>query len=223
MKKFVVVVYVAVVVVVLVGRVSYCAEPTVAEQCNNEFTKLGVCLDYATGKSDSPSPLCCSTVKQIREANEVCLCYVIQMTHKGEASLKQMGLQEEKLFQLSSACKLTNTSIADCPSKAPEYTSNFTGRCHLHKDELIVIILSSLTIVTYGVIQRPRFILVTSLVLCQTLVRSVYNMWTVQIEETRLAYQTRCLMPQGQHATYQNGATWRQENERRGEVGQWCH
>ncbi|KAK9117565.1 hypothetical protein Sjap_016512 [Stephania japonica] len=113
MMKFVVVV--VVVVVVMLGRVSYCAEPTVAEQCNNEFTKLGVCLDYATGKADSPSPVCCSTVKQIREANEVCLCYVIQMTHKGEASLKQMGLQEEKLFQLSSACKLANTSIADCP------------------------------------------------------------------------------------------------------------
>ncbi|XP_043706532.1 non-specific lipid transfer protein GPI-anchored 1-like [Telopea speciosissima] len=83
------------------------------QECSKEFAKLSPCLSYATGKSAYPSAECCSEVSEIKSKNPVCLCYIIQQTHEGQA--KQMGLQEVKLIQLPSVCKLTNASISDCP------------------------------------------------------------------------------------------------------------
>lgn len=97
------------------------AAPSVEQLCNSEFTKVGSCLNFATGKAASPAEQCCSAASDIRDRNPVCLCYIIQQTHKGEATLKQMGLQEEKLLQLPSACKLKNASVSDCPSKNHSY------------------------------------------------------------------------------------------------------
>ncbi|PIA33783.1 hypothetical protein AQUCO_04000085v1 [Aquilegia coerulea] len=97
------------------GSVFCAAPPTVEAQCSSEFSKVGVCLSFATGKADSPSKECCSTVQDIKDRNPVCLCFVIQQAHDGSSSLKSMGLQEAKLLQLPSACKLTNASISECP------------------------------------------------------------------------------------------------------------
>ncbi|KAJ4972530.1 hypothetical protein NE237_005704 [Protea cynaroides] len=88
---------------------------SVEQDCENEFTKLSPCLTYATGKAVSPSVECCNAVSDIKNKNPVCLCYIIQQTHEGQASLKQMGVQEAKLIQLSTTCKLTNAKISDCP------------------------------------------------------------------------------------------------------------
>ncbi|KAF6148486.1 hypothetical protein GIB67_038841 [Kingdonia uniflora] len=91
------------------------ATPTVEEQCNSEFTKMGTCLNFATAKADAPTPQCCSSVKDIKDRNPACLCYIIEQTHKGGASLKDLGLQEAKLLALPTACKLTGATISECP------------------------------------------------------------------------------------------------------------
>ncbi|KAJ4961550.1 hypothetical protein NE237_021460 [Protea cynaroides] len=88
---------------------------SVEQECSNEFTKVTPCLGYATGKAASPSDECCTAVKDIKSRDPVCLCYVIKQSHDGQASLKQMGIQEAKLVELPTACKLVNTSISDCP------------------------------------------------------------------------------------------------------------
>ncbi|OVA09544.1 Bifunctional inhibitor/plant lipid transfer protein/seed storage helical domain [Macleaya cordata] len=89
--------------------------PSVEDQCTDQFAKVGTCLSYATGKAATPSDECCASVKDIREHKPVCLCYIILETHKGESSLKQMGLQEAKLLQLPNVCKLADTSVSHCP------------------------------------------------------------------------------------------------------------
>ncbi|KAF8390652.1 hypothetical protein HHK36_025179 [Tetracentron sinense] len=91
------------------------AAPTVEQQCSNEFTKVGTCLDYATGKAGSPTSECCTAVTEIRNHDPVCLCYLIQQTHNGDSTLKGLGLQEARLLKLSSSCKLANASISECP------------------------------------------------------------------------------------------------------------
>ncbi|OVA17488.1 Bifunctional inhibitor/plant lipid transfer protein/seed storage helical domain [Macleaya cordata] len=104
------------------------SSPSVEDKCKKEFSKVGVCLDYATGKAKVPSQECCTTVDDIKKRDAVCLCYVIQQVHEGEATLKQLGVQEAKLLQLPGACKLTNINIStDCPkllnisSTSPDY------------------------------------------------------------------------------------------------------
>ncbi|KAF5194484.1 Non-specific lipid transfer protein gpi-anchored 1 like, partial [Thalictrum thalictroides] len=97
------------------GSVFCAAPPTVEAQCSNEFSKVGVCLSFATGKADSPTKDCCTKIEEIKDKNPVCLCFVIQQAHDGASSLKSMGLQEAKLLELPSACKLANASISECP------------------------------------------------------------------------------------------------------------
>ncbi|KAL6350031.1 hypothetical protein AAG906_003963 [Vitis piasezkii] len=109
---------------------------SLADQCANEFTKVSECLSFATGKAATPTKDCCSAVSEIRESKPVCLCYFIQQTHNGSAQVKSLGIQEAKLLQLPSDCKLANASLSDCPkllnisASSPDYsifTSNSTS------------------------------------------------------------------------------------------------
>ncbi|XP_059633528.1 non-specific lipid transfer protein GPI-anchored 1-like [Cornus florida] len=88
---------------------------TINEKCEEDFPKVTSCLTYATGGSETPSKECCGAVKDIKDSDPVCLCYVIQQTHNGSAQAKSLGIQEPRLLQLPSACKLANASISDCP------------------------------------------------------------------------------------------------------------
>lgn len=92
------------------------AAPSLADQCGAEFQKVTTCLAFATGKADSPSKECCTSVGEIKDKNPVCLCYFIQQIHSGNNDqIKSMGIQEARLLQLPSACKLSNASTAECP------------------------------------------------------------------------------------------------------------
>ncbi|XP_010249032.1 PREDICTED: non-specific lipid transfer protein GPI-anchored 1-like [Nelumbo nucifera] len=85
------------------------------EQCSSSLTSVTNCLDYSSGKAESPNKDCCNSVTKIRDQNPVCLCFIIQQTHKGTNSFKQLGLKEDRLLQLPTACKLANASVSECP------------------------------------------------------------------------------------------------------------
>lgn len=107
---------------------SAAAAATLAEQCSDDFQKVTTCLNYATGKAETPTKDCCDSVTEIKGKDPVCLCYIIQQTHNGSEQIKSIGLQESRLIQLPTACKLTNASISDCPkllnisSSSPDYS-----------------------------------------------------------------------------------------------------
>ncbi|XP_060214191.1 non-specific lipid transfer protein GPI-anchored 1 [Lycium barbarum] len=89
---------------------------SLGKKCGEEVQKVVACLTFATGKAPSPSKECCDAAKDIKDKKPVCLCYLIEQIHKGSSpELKSMGIQEDKLLQLPSACKLTNASISNCP------------------------------------------------------------------------------------------------------------
>ncbi|XP_072990075.1 non-specific lipid transfer protein GPI-anchored 1 [Typha latifolia] len=89
---------------------------SIQDKCSQEFTKLTNCLDYASAKADTPTSDCCSSVSSIRKADPVCLCYIIQQSYSGaSSSLKNLGLHFDRLLALPGACKLANSSVADCP------------------------------------------------------------------------------------------------------------
>lgn len=100
---------------------------TLEDQCNKYINKVSMCLTYATGKATTPSKDCCDSVTEIKGQDPVCLCYIILQTHNGSEEIKGIGIQEAKLIQLPTACKLTNASISDCPkllklpTNSPDY------------------------------------------------------------------------------------------------------
>lgn len=107
-----------VLLIVCTGLLADGDDKSLGDKCGAEFQKVAACLTYATGKAPSPSKECCDAAKDIKEHEPVCLCYIIEQIHKGSSpQLKSMGIQEDKLLQLPSACKLTNASISNCPSK----------------------------------------------------------------------------------------------------------
>ncbi|KAK2969309.1 hypothetical protein RJ640_030850 [Escallonia rubra] len=89
---------------------------TLGESCSKVFEKVTTCLTFATGKAATPTKDCCSSVTEIRESDPACLCYIIQQIHNGSnPQIKSLGIQEARLVQLPSACKLANASLSDCP------------------------------------------------------------------------------------------------------------
>ncbi|KAK3223663.1 hypothetical protein Dsin_010688 [Dipteronia sinensis] len=91
-------------------------DTTIEKKCSDQFQKVTMCLDYAQGKAAKPSTQCCGSVKDIKDNDPKCLCYIIQQAHGGSNDqLKSLGIQEAKLLQLPSACELKNASISNCP------------------------------------------------------------------------------------------------------------
>ncbi|KAK4413198.1 Non-specific lipid transfer protein GPI-anchored 1 [Sesamum alatum] len=92
------------------------ADDSIASKCSAEFTKVTQCLPFVTAKAAAPSKECCDSVTDLKESNPACICYIIQQIHNGSnAAVKSMGVQESRLLQLPSACKLANASVSECP------------------------------------------------------------------------------------------------------------
>ncbi|XP_051122607.1 non-specific lipid transfer protein GPI-anchored 1 [Andrographis paniculata] len=92
------------------------ADNSLATKCAAEFQKVTQCLPFATNKAAEPSKQCCDAVAELKNTDPACLCFIIQQIHNGSnEAVKSMGVQEERLLQLPSACKLANASVAECP------------------------------------------------------------------------------------------------------------
>ncbi|KAJ8773668.1 hypothetical protein K2173_005914 [Erythroxylum novogranatense] len=85
------------------------------QECQDDFQKVMKCVNYATGKEDTPSKDCCSAVQEVKESDAKCLCYIMQQTHSGGSQFRNLGIQEAKLLQLPSACQLQNATVSNCP------------------------------------------------------------------------------------------------------------
>nr|GLL40491.1 non-specific lipid transfer protein GPI-anchored 1-like [Ipomoea trifida] len=104
-----------VVLLVVCGGGVAAAKDDLKDKCGKESTKVMDCLTYAIGTADAPSKQCCDSVSSIKETDPVCLCYVIQQVHKGDSSVTGLGIKEDRLLKLPSACKLANASTTNCP------------------------------------------------------------------------------------------------------------
>ncbi|KAL4319192.1 hypothetical protein GQ457_18G022680 [Hibiscus cannabinus] len=100
----------------IVGLAAAADESGLANQCGKDFQSVMSCLNFAQGKADKPSTECCSAVSGVQEKEPKCLCYILQQSQtSGAQSLKSLGVQQAKLFQLPSACQLKNASVSNCP------------------------------------------------------------------------------------------------------------
>ncbi|XP_057776975.1 non-specific lipid transfer protein GPI-anchored 1 [Salvia miltiorrhiza] len=100
----------------VLGVLAAGAAESIADKCAAEFQKVTQCLSFVTAKAAAPSKDCCTSVTELKDDDPACLCYIIQQVHNGSnAAVKSMGVQESRLLQLPSACKLANASTTQCP------------------------------------------------------------------------------------------------------------
>lgn len=92
------------------------AAPDAALQskCQQDFTKLTDCMDYATGHEEAPSSTCCGDMSATQQARPECLCYIIQQVHGGRNEVQSLGLRFDRLLAMPTACKLPNANVSLC-------------------------------------------------------------------------------------------------------------
>ncbi|XP_019155708.1 PREDICTED: non-specific lipid transfer protein GPI-anchored 1-like [Ipomoea nil] len=87
------------------------------DRCGKDIQKVVACLSFATGKAATPGKECCESASSI-EASErpLCFCYMIEQVHNGSnTQIQSSGIQEARLLQLPSACKINDVNVTTCP------------------------------------------------------------------------------------------------------------
>ncbi|PWA51536.1 bifunctional inhibitor/lipid-transfer protein/seed storage 2S albumin superfamily protein [Artemisia annua] len=62
----------------LTSRVTLGANDKDKEECTEQLVGLATCLPYVGGNAKSPTPDCCTGLKQVLNTNKKCLCVVIK-------------------------------------------------------------------------------------------------------------------------------------------------
>ncbi|KVH97825.1 non-specific lipid transfer protein GPI-anchored 1 [Cynara cardunculus var. scolymus] len=105
-----------VVYIVLCGCGTGGSAESLAEECASKLPEVMMCVPFASGKEATPQQKCCESVTDMKKSNPACLCFMIQQIHNGtNPALQKMNIQESRLLQLPSACKIANASVSDCP------------------------------------------------------------------------------------------------------------
>nr|XP_043621967.1 non-specific lipid transfer protein GPI-anchored 14-like [Erigeron canadensis] len=65
-------------IMVFTSRVTYGADDKDKEECTEQLVGLATCLPYVGGNAKSPTPDCCSGLKQVLNTNKKCLCVVVK-------------------------------------------------------------------------------------------------------------------------------------------------
>ncbi|KAI3720417.1 hypothetical protein L6452_21333 [Arctium lappa] len=106
----------AVACILLCGCATGGSAESLAEQCAAKLPEVMMCVPFASGKEATPQQKCCDSVTDMKKSNPACLCFLIQQIHNGtNPALQKMNIQESRLLQLPSACKIADASISDCP------------------------------------------------------------------------------------------------------------
>ncbi|EOA27912.1 hypothetical protein CARUB_v10024085mg [Capsella rubella] len=82
------------------------------EECTEQLVGMATCLPYVQGQAKSPTPDCCSGLKQVLNSNKKCLCVIIQ-----DRNDPDLGLQVNVSLALAlpSVCHAT-ADITKCPA-----------------------------------------------------------------------------------------------------------
>ncbi|OVA10964.1 Plant lipid transfer protein/Par allergen [Macleaya cordata] len=82
------------------------------EECGTQLVGLATCLPYVGGTAKSPTPDCCSGLKQILATSKKCLCVLVKDRNDPSLGLK---INSTLALGLPSVCKAP-ANISECPS-----------------------------------------------------------------------------------------------------------
>ncbi|CAA7050577.1 unnamed protein product [Microthlaspi erraticum] len=92
------------------------------EECTEQLVGMATCLPYVQGQAKSPTPDCCSGLKQVLNTNKKCLCVIIQDRNDPDLGLQ---INVSLALALPSVCHAT-ADVTKCPAllhldpKSPE-------------------------------------------------------------------------------------------------------
>lgn len=93
------------------------------EECTDQLVGLATCLPYVGGQAKSPTPDCCSGLKQVLKDNKKCLCVVIR-----DRNDPDLGLQINVTLALSlpTVCNAP-ANVSKCPGTYSAVQNSFSS------------------------------------------------------------------------------------------------
>ncbi|KAI3856024.1 hypothetical protein MKW92_049674 [Papaver armeniacum] len=82
------------------------------EECSTELVGISTCLPYVSGTGKSPTPDCCTGLKQVVATSMKCVCVLIKDRDDPSLGLK---INTTLALGLPSVCKTAN-KISECPA-----------------------------------------------------------------------------------------------------------
>ncbi|KAI3915331.1 hypothetical protein MKX01_035590 [Papaver californicum] len=82
------------------------------EECATQLVGIATCLPYVSGTGKTPTPDCCTGLKQVIKISLKCLCVLIKDRNDPSLGLK---FNTTLALGLPSICK-TNSKISECPA-----------------------------------------------------------------------------------------------------------
>lgn len=86
------------------------------EECANQLVGLATCLPYVSGEAKSPTPDCCTGLKEVLDKSKICLCILVKDRNDPSLGLK---INATLALSLPTLChappNMSNVSM--CPGK----------------------------------------------------------------------------------------------------------
>lgn len=96
------------------------------EACKEQRLGMATCLPYMKGQAKSPTPDCCSGVKQIINSDKNCICVFIQDRNDPDLGL-QKQINTSITLTLPSICHVTfNVNVSKCPGSYLNHLSTIS-------------------------------------------------------------------------------------------------
>ncbi|KVH89334.1 Bifunctional inhibitor/plant lipid transfer protein/seed storage helical domain-containing protein [Cynara cardunculus var. scolymus] len=139
---------------VLVFGVTSGADDKDKEECTEQLVGLATCLPYVGGNAKSPTPDCCSGLKQVLNTNKKCLCVVIKDRNDPDLGLTinvtlALGLPTvchapANVSKCPASANMTSTRGSATNLKQPGGNISNNGRTWLKLEVILMIIVSSI-------------------------------------------------------------------------------
>lgn len=83
------------------------------QECTNSLVGLATCLPYVGGNTKSPTPDCCSGLKQVLKNDKKCLCLIIKDRNDPQIGI---NINVTLALGLPTACQAP-ANISQCPGE----------------------------------------------------------------------------------------------------------
>lgn len=90
------------------------------EECTEQLVGLATCLPYVGGNAKSPTPDCCSGLKQVLSTNKKCLCVIIKDRNDPDLGLT---INVTLALGLPTVCHAP-ANVSQCPGNVKHSTLN---------------------------------------------------------------------------------------------------
>ncbi|XP_042063164.1 non-specific lipid transfer protein GPI-anchored 14-like isoform X2 [Salvia splendens] len=97
------------------------------EECAESVVGLATCLPYVGGTAKSPTPDCCSSLKQVLNTNKKCVCVIIQDRNDPDLGL---NINLTLALGLPQACNAP-ANISQCPDSPDAQIFYESGNGHV--------------------------------------------------------------------------------------------